>query len=486
VSENPHGLVLPPELDPRRRAPYKHRRLARVLSWIAVVTSVAVVAASGLGYAVFRYYDGRIPNLALPIPGHRPARVNGKAQNFLLVGSDTRDGMTAAELKRAGTQFTPGRRSDTIILVHLAADRRHVTLLSFPRDSYVTIPAHGDQPEHQGKINTAFSEGGAVLTIQTVERLTGIRIDHYIEVNFAGFQRLVDAVDGVDVCLPAAAHEPLSGINLPAGHSRIRGAQALAFVRQRHGLPRGDLDRIQRQQQFLGALLRRATSLGVLLNPFKLKGFLDVATKSLQVDDKLGFGDMKSLALAMKGLDPHRVAFVTAPVDRLAMRNRQSVVLLDDNAGPPLYQAIARDQSLTKPAPAVPKKLTVAPSSIRIQVLNGTGIARRAAHAADDLRGVGFRVMGTGNADGATYDKTVVRYGPGDEASAATLATSLHGAKTELVSSLGPTLTVVVGRDYRTPSSVSVSGGGTPPAPRPTGAASTPPVATAADDPCAA
>jgi LCP family protein required for cell wall assembly len=487
VSDNPHGLVLPPELDPRRRAPYKHRRLARVLSWIAVVTSIAVVAASGFGYAVFRYYDGRIPNLSLPIPGHRPAHVGGKAENFLLVGSDSRDGMTKAELQRAATQFTPGRRSDTIILVHLSADRQHVTLLSFPRDSYVTIPAHGTEQEHMGKINTAFSEGGPVLTIQTVERLTGVRIDHYIEVNFAGFQRLVDAVDGVDVCLPTAVREPFSGINLPAGHSRIKGAQALAFVRQRHGLPRGDLDRIQRQQQFLGALLRRATSLGVLLNPFKLKGFLDVATKSLQVDDKLGFGDMKSLALAMKGLDPHRVAFVTAPVDRLAMRNRQSVVLLDDVAGPPLYQAIARDESLTKPAPPVPKKLTVAPGDIRVMVLNGTGVARKAAHAADDLRGVGFRVSGTGNADGSAYDKTIVRYGPGDEASAATLAAALHGAKTELVQGLGPSLTVVVGRDYQTPTTVTVQSGGTPPAPRPSAShASTPPVATAADDPCAA
>jgi LCP family protein required for cell wall assembly len=484
VSENPHGLVLPPELDPRGRTRRPPRRWARVLSWAAVVTSFAVLAASGAGYVLIRYYDGNIGRLSLHIGGDRPGRVKGKALNFLLVGSDSREGLSKEELKRSATEFTPGRRSDTVILVHLSGDRKHVTLVSFPRDSYVEIPAHGTEPKHFGKINTAFSAGGPALTIQTVEHLTGVRIDHYIEVNFAGFQRLVDAVDGVDVCLPKPARDSFSGIDLPAGRSHIKGAQALAFVRQRHGLPRGDLDRIARQQQFLGALLRRSTSLRVLANPFKLKGFLDVATKALQVDDKLGFSDMKSLALAMKGLDPQRVAFVTAPVDRLAMRNRQSVVLLDEVAGPPLYQAIAKDQPLTKPPAPLPTKLTVAPGSIRVTVLNGTGIARRAAHAADDLRTVGFRVAGTGNADGGTYDRTTVRYAPGSEAAAATLAASLGGARTELVQSV-PTLTVVVGTDYKTPVVVKVSGTGTP-APRPTSSSSQAPVATAADDACAA
>jgi LCP family protein required for cell wall assembly len=484
VTDNPHGLVLPPELDPRRRAPRPHRRWARVLSWMAVVTSVAVVVASGAGYVLFRYYDGNISRLPLHIGGHRPDRVKGKALNFLLVGSDTREGMSKEELKQSATEFTPGRRSDTIILIHLSADRQHVTLLSFPRDSYVEIPAHGDQPAHFGKINTAFSAGGAALTIQTVEKLTNIRVDHYLEVNFAGFQRLVDAVDGVDVCLDRAAKDSFSGIDLPAGRSHIKGTQALAFVRQRHGLPRGDLDRIERQQQFLGSLMRRATSIGVLLNPFRLKNFLDVATKSLQVDDKLGFNDMKTLALAMKGLEPGKVAFVTTPVDRLAMRSGQSVVLLDANNGPPLYQAIARDEPLVKPPAPLPKKLTVPPSAIRVTVLNGTDVPRRAAKTADELRGVGFRVATTGNADGTAYQTTEVRYGAGQEAAAATLAAALPGSKTVLGQG-GDTLTVVIGRDYRAPVPVKVAGTPPPAPPRPAGTPTKPPV-TAADDKCAA
>jgi len=483
VTENQHGLVLPPELDPRGRARHQPR-WARFLSWVAVLTSFTVLAASGIGYALYRHYDGNIDRVFLAIGGKRPSRVAGKALNFLLVGSDSREDMTKDELKKAATEFTPGRRSDTVILIHLSGDRKHVTLVSFPRDAYVTIPAHGKTKEHQGKLNTAFSQGGPALTIETVERLTNIRVDHYVEVNFAGFQRLVDAVDGVDVCLRKPAKEPLSGINLPAGRSRIRGAQALAFVRQRHGLPRGDLDRIERQQQFLGALLRRATSLGVLLNPRRLNKFLDTATDSVQVDQDLGFDRMRDLALAMQDLDPARVAFVTAPVDKLAMRGGQSVVLLDEVAGPEMFRAVATDQPLVKPPAALPKKLTVPPAQIRVTVLNGTGVKGQAAKAADALRGVGFRVGSTGNADGTAFERTVVRYAPGDEAAAATLAASLHGARTEPLRTGGTTLTVVVGRDYQPPVVVRVEASGTP-APRPTRSATQPPVATAADDVCA-
>ncbi|MDQ1712363.1 MAG: hypothetical protein QOE45_1813 [Frankiaceae bacterium] len=482
MTENPHGLVLPPELDPRGRRPARRRGPARVLSWVAVVTAVAVLGVSGVGYAMLRYYDGNIDRLPLNIGGSRPSRVSGKAQNFLLVGSDSREGLSPAELKKAATEFTPGRRSDTIILIHLAADRKHVTLVSFPRDSYVEIPAHGSKAAHLAKINTAFSAGGPELTIQTVERLTHVRVDHYIEVNFAGFQRLVDAVDGVEVCLTKPAKEPLSGIDLPAGRSKIKGAQALSFVRQRYDLPRGDLDRIQRQQQFLGALMRKVMSRGVLLNPVRLKGFLDVGTKSVQVDSGLSLDTMRSLATAMKGMDPARVSFVTAPVEKIARRDGQSVALLDQAAGAALFDAVAHDRPLAKPPAPVPSKLTVPARDIRLTVLNGTGIARRAAKAADELRGVGFRVAGTGNADGATYDRTVARYSPGNEAAAATVAASLHGAKTE-ASASATTITVVVGRDYKAPVAVNVTQPRSAP-PAPPVASATKPPATAADAAC--
>jgi LCP family protein required for cell wall assembly len=489
VTENPHGLVLPPELDPRGRRPARGGRLARALRWIAVVTSFSILAVSSAGYAMLRYYDGNIDRLPLAIGGKRPERAKGKALNFLLVGSDSREGMSAAELKQSLTEFTPGRRSDTMILVHLSGDRQHVTLVSFPRDAYVPIPAYKGRAAHEAKINTAFSIGGPALAIETVEAFTGIRVDHYIEVNFAGFHRIVDAVGGVDICLKKPAKEPLSGINLPAGHSRVRGAQALAFVRQRYGLPRGDLDRIARQQHFMGSLTRRAMSMGVLLNPLRLKEFLDVTTQAIQVDDGLSFDTLKSLALAMKGLDPGRVQFVTTPTEQQSQRRGgQSVQIVDEPAARALFESVRLDEPLVKPPAPLPGKLTVAPRDVRVTVLNGTGVSRRAAAVADDLRTVGFRVPGTGNADATTYDRTVIRYRAGSEAEAATLAASVRGARTELVGGDGPALTLVVGRDYTKAVAVKVTAPAQPtkPAtPRPSGGVSKPPT-TAADDACVA
>lgn len=486
MTDNVHGLVLPPELDPRGRRRARGGPLRRVLRWVAVVTSFSVLAVSTAGYAMLRYYDGNIDRLPLAIGGNRPDRVKGKALNFLLVGSDSREGMSQEELKRSLTEFTPGRRSDTMILVHLAADRRHVTLLSFPRDAYVPIPAHKGRPAHEGKINTAFSAGGPSLAIQTVEAFTGIRIDHYIEINFAGFHRVVDSLGGVDICLKRPVKESFSGIDLPAGPSRVKGVQALAFVRQRYGLPRGDIDRIQRQQHFMGSLMRRAMSLGVLLNPLRLKEFLDVTTQSIQVDESLSFETLKSLALAMKGLDPASVQFVTTPTEA-GRRGGQSVELVDLEAAKALYHSIANDQPLVKPPAPLPTKLTVAPGDISVTVLNGTGISRRAAAVANDLRGVGFRVTGTGNADGTAYERTVVRYKAGNEAAAATLAASLHGARTEIADADGAALTVVVGKDYTKAVGVKVSAPVrpvTPAAPKPS--SSTRPPRTAADSSCVA
>ena len=488
VSDNPHGLLLPPELDPRGsgRRPGR-RRWVRVVSWVAVVTSVFLVVASGVGFALYRYYGGKIPRIPFSVGGNRPDKVPGRALNFLLIGSDSREGASKAELKRFATEFTAGRRSDTMILIHLSAKRDKVQLVSFPRDAFVTIPAHGKRAAHTGKINTAFSQGGHNLAAQTVEQLTGIRIDHYIEVNFAGFQRLVDAVDGVDVCLRKPAKDRLSGINLPAGRSRIRGTQALAFVRQREGLPRGDLDRIERQQQFLSAMMRRATSRGILLNPVRLVKFLNVATESLQIDTRLQLKNLEALARAMRGLDPRRVQFITAPVDRLAKRNRQSVVLLDAVVGREVYASIKADRGIpgaepvVDPVPTKAAALTVPPSRIRLRVLNGTETKGLAAKTANELKGLGYRVSETGNADRTSYDGSIIRYGPDRQESAATLAAAIKGARLERDNTLASTLVLVVGRNYAGAKKVTVTARPASTGPTPSRA----PVSTAADDPCA-
>ena len=488
TSSNPHGLVLPPELNPRGPVgtPHRARRVARVLSWIAVITSIAVLATSTAGYIFVRYYDGNIKRL----PGlfddrGRPASGPGKSQNFLLVGSDTREGATAAELEKASTTFEPGRRSDTVILIHLSAKQDKALLLSFPRDAYVDIPGAGPR-----KLNTAFSSGGPALTIKTIENLTQVRVDHYLEVNFTGFFQMVEALDGVDVCLPKAQKEPLSGIDLPAGRSRVKGPQALAFVRQRHGLPRGDIDRIERQQQFLGAMLRRATSKGILLRPDKLFGFLKVVTDSIQVDEGLTFNDMQDLAFRLKDLDPQKVQFMTVPVDRLAMRGGQSVVLLDQPAMTDLFEKIRTDtvfpEDGAKPtkAPTKAPALTVAPSRIRVDVLNGSGTKGLARKASDALQELGFAISEVSNADRSTYAVTEVHYAADRFDSARTVAAAIPGARLVPDDTLGRDVVVVLGSDYSGVKAVTVVPS---PGAAPAGTArQTAPPKTAADDPCAA
>ena len=488
MSSNPHGLVLPPELNPRGDIgrPHRARRVARVLSWIAVVMSVAVLATSTAGYVFVRYYDGKINRLdgLFGDEGNRPSSGPGKSQNFLLVGSDTREGASAEELHRASTTFEPGRRSDTVILIHLSAKQDKALLLSFPRDAYVAIPGAG-----KNKLNTAFSRGGPALTIKTIEQLTQVRVDHYLEVNFTGFFRMVEALDGVDVCLPKAQKEPLSGIDLPAGRSRVKGPQALAFVRQRHGLPRGDIDRIERQQQFLGAMLRRATSKGMLLRPDRLLGFLKVVTESIQVDDKLTFNDMKDLAFRLKDLDPQKVQFMTVPIDRLAKRGGASVVLLDEPAMTELFTKIRNDEVFPDDTATPSKKpttgpaLTVAPSRIRVDVLNGSGTAGVARKAAADLREVGFAIGDVSNADRSTYAVTEVHYGPDRFESARTVSAAVPGSRLVPDDTLGREVVVVIGSDYTGTKPVTVAP--SPGAPGGT-TAPTPPPKTAADDPCAA
>jgi len=488
MSSNPHGLVLPPELNPRGPIgrPHRARRFARILSWTAVVTSLCVLLASTAGFLFVRYYDGNITR----IPGlfgndqARPAAGAGRSQNFLLVGSDTREGASPEELRKAATTFEPGRRSDTVILIHLSAKQDKALLLSFPRDAYVGIPGVGKR-----KLNTAFSQGGPALTISTIEQLTQVRIDHYLEVNFTGFFRMVEALDGVDVCLPKAQKEPLSGINLPAGRSRVQGAQALAFVRQRHGLPRGDIDRIERQQQFLGAMLRRSTNKGMLLRPDRLLGFLKVVTDSIQVDDQLSFDDLKNLALRLKDLDPQKVQFMTVPVDKLAKRGGASVVLLDEPAMTELFTKIRTDTVFPEAGPEASGKpsaaplLTVAPSRIRVDVLNGTGTKGFARDAADMLREQRFVIGEVANADLSTYDATEVRYGPDRLDSARTVAAAIPGSKLVPDPSLGRTIVVVVGADFTEVKPVRIA-----PAPAtrgPAGASASAAPKTAADDPCA-
>ncbi len=490
---------------PRQDRPAGARRVVRVLSWLAVATSFAIVATGAGGYLLLQRYDGninRLPGLALG--GNRPADLPRDAQNILIVGSDSRGDLAAGQgTQGKGDSFVAGQRSDTVILAHLYGDTDKAQLISFPRDAWVTIPAHTDAKTgepvkaRESKLNSAFFEGGPALLIDTIEGITGLFVDHYVQVDFDGFQTIVERLDGVEVCLSAPAKEKDSGIDLQAGRQTIKGDQALAFVRQRKGLPNGDIDRIARQQQFIGGIVRKVLSPGTLANPRRLDGVISAATGALKVDEGLSSTALSQLALRLKGFDSGGVIFTTVPIaDQNARRQRQAVVLLDQAKGAELYAGIRRDvppqtpeaAPTAAPTPgAAAQPLVIRPGAVRVRVLNGAGVPGLGRKAFGDLERVGFQLVGAAGNRGTGQTATTVFHGPDKADSARTLAASVPGAVVQLAPALGSTLELVVGSDYTGTTQVTVAG--QPPAPRtPTASASasaSPKVKTAAEDPCA-
>ena len=329
--------------DPDRPGP--RRRMSdrrKALVGLAVLLVLLVVGgAVGLQVMTNRVLDDveRIPDVFAPIDeATRPQKPAGteKTLNFLLVGVDTRAEEQTTGSEGDGQVFVPGRqRSDVIMIVHISADRKVASVVSLPRDSWVTIPGRG-----KNKINAAYSLGGGSLLVQTVERLTGLRMDHFAVVDFAGFKDITDAVGGIDVRIAAATGDNRG--SFPAGVNHLDGDQALVYVRQRYNLPGGDLDRVRRQQNVLKALMAKAGSLG-LSNPARALSFADSAARAVSVDDSLKNGDMRSLALSLRNLRPPSVTFLTAPVTGLGQEGRQSVVRLDTARAPELWKAVAAD-----------------------------------------------------------------------------------------------------------------------------------------------
>jgi LCP family protein required for cell wall assembly len=498
----PRGPQGPP---PSGRAPGPGRRtrgqrVARVLSWIALVTAVTVLVAAGGLYVAFNHYYGQISKIdvfsALK-PGSRPAAAKNHAENFLLVGSDSRAGANGEGTQGSGATFVTGQRSDTVILVHLFGSSQKAELVSFPRDAYVEIPAFTDPktghvtPAHHNKLNSAFSEGGPALLTATIENLTKIRVDHFLQIDFAGFKGMVDKLGGVDVCLSKPAKDLVyTGINLSAGKHHINGATALAFVRQRHFLPNGDIDRIARQQQFIGSLANKVLSAGTLLDPFKLNGFLDVATSAIQADKGLTSNDVKNLALRLRTFTSGGVLFVTVPIGDINgyRSGAGSVVLLDDAKMATMFDALRNDVAPGTPAPksaaAPATPLVVAPGNVRVSVFNGSGINGLGRKAVTDLTGVGFQVIGIASTRGTGATQTTIYYGPTKADSARTLQAAVPGSVLVADPSLGRTLQLVTGTSYQgakqvtvtaTPTASSAPGGST------TAAA---PIKTAKDNPC--
>ncbi|QFG23756.1 LCP family protein [Actinomadura sp. WMMB 499] len=314
----------------------RKKRWPRVLIAIGVFVALVVAGLGGLVWQRQSAWNGNVDRLpgVMPEAENRPGPNVAGTENWLLVGSDRRSETQTTGQGSDG--WKPGeQRTDTIMLMHLPADRSKAYMISFPRDSWVDVPGYGKQ-----KINAAFSYGGPKLLIQTIEGLTGVRIDHYGAIDFAGFESMVDALGGVTVNIKKSVYDPARKVNWQAGKQELDGEEALLFVRQRYNLPNGDFDRMKRQQALLRALAKKAADNGTLTNPLKLDRFVSALTKSISVDDGMSGGDLRSFAVGLRHLRVSDVTFLTAPHKGTGMVQKQSVVFLDPPKAKALFDAV--------------------------------------------------------------------------------------------------------------------------------------------------
>jgi len=327
---------------------------------IRIITSLSlgIVALSAFAWLGLGQVSGAIERTdVFGSLSERPKKPTS-ALNYLLVGSDTREGLTKEQSKllRVGTtKVAAGARSDTILLVHISKARDKATIISIPRDLLVIIPQHQSSiykdrtvATAKGKLNSAFAWGGAPLLIQTLENETGVRIDHYVEIGFAGFAGMVDALGGIDVCTKKDIDDPKSYLVLSAGVHTLNGLDALKYVRTRDFDGMGDLGRMQRQQQFMSAVLRKVTSTGVLLNPIKLINFFNAAIATVKTDSQLDRSDLITLAKQLKNLSASNVRTLTIPLGNTNARvpGVGSVVTLDKELAPDLFNRLREDLPL--------------------------------------------------------------------------------------------------------------------------------------------
>ena len=352
----------------------KSTRAIRIITSLSVgVVVLASVSWLGLGHV-----SGKIARISVFSELEDRPEKTSKALNYLLVGSDTREGLTKAELKalRVGSTATAaGGRSDTMLLVHISKDRDKAYLVSFPRDSLVTIPEHlstdGKKqiPARQNKLNAAFAFGGAPLLIETIEGETNLKIDHYIEINFAGFAGIVNALGGIEVCTKVDIDDPKSHLVLSAGTHTLDGIEALKYVRTRDFDGRGDIGRMQRQQQFMSSVLKKATSTGVLLNPIKIVNFMNATISTVKMDESLSKEDLLNLAKQMRGLSSGSVRTLTVPLSTANGRadGIGSVVIWDEVLSDELWTRIREDSALVDlvtPSPSASSTSSAKPEII--------------------------------------------------------------------------------------------------------------------------
>ena len=446
----------PPEDGGRRGpvpppGPVRRRRFALLL---AGTMSVLVLLASGTAWAITGWVSGQMSRFdVFGTLGDRPDAGPTGALNFLVIGSDSREGMDGAAQSDLGVGSAEGRRSDTMMLVHLNEQRDALTVVGIPRDSWVDVPGEG-----KDKINAAYAYGGPQLAVETVEASTSVRIDHYVEIDFGGFVDVVDALGGIEVCLPEAISDEKAKLDMSAGTHTVDGSEALAFARTRQ-TEGGDLDRIDRQQQVIAALLESAMSSDTLSDPDRFATFLETALGTVTVDEGLDTATINELGGQLRSIGLDDVTFTTVPIEDPAYTTPRgdSAVLWDRPEAAGLFQRITKDQPLEGGAGDGEKaggegggsSQPPAPGEVTVQVFNGIGTPGIGGEAAAGLTDQGFDVPGQAqNWSSRDVETTIVRHAPNEEAAAKLVARTLPGAELEEDDTLRNEVQVVLGFDF--------------------------------------
>ena len=330
----------PDAAPPTATAPRsRHRRRT-------VILGLAIVLAAWLAFMIWvpLHAWGAVHRTDADPGGTRPAA--SKGYDYVLVGSDSRQGLTPEQQKQLQTgsvKDAGGLRTDSIILVHVPSGDGKPALISLPRDSYVPVPGHG-----HNKINAAYALGGPKLLVQTIEDVTGVRIDGYVEIGFGGFASVVDSLDGVDICVKRAMDDPMAGINLKAGCQTLDGPKALGYVRARYSDPLGDIGRVQRQRQFLSAIMHKAVTPSTVLVPWRFYGFSTAAGAGLTVGQDTTLRDVVRVLQAMRAVSDGQGLSLTVPVSDPALQTHVgSAVKWDTQRAKELFTAIKNDDPLT-------------------------------------------------------------------------------------------------------------------------------------------
>ena len=452
-----------------KRTRHRRRVAGAVLLSLLLVAGIGVVAGYAKLNANIHRLDvsnifGTRPSTTTPTAGQ------GRPLNILVMGSDTRTGIGTTEY--GSDTVEGGAHSDTNLVVHLSADRSWALVASIPRDSMTMAPRVCADPSStvaDGEIrqwNYNFNLGGPGCVIKTVEGLTNIYIDHYVVIDFRGFQDMVDALGGVNVCTTEAIDDRDSQFTLAPGRHLLNGRDALGYVRVRKSLGDGsDLNRIKRQQAFLSSVIQEATSTGLLLRPDRLFGFLNAATKSITSDPDLGLGAMTDIARSVKSLGAKNIQFVTVPnevypADPNRVQWKASAELI--------WSAMRSDIALTKAAPtsstsrststatsttpATP--LTVTPDQIQVSIVNDSGVDGLGTQAGAALAVQGFAVGGLLNGSTDTTVGTVVHHSSAQSEAARTVAAAFPGASLMLDETAGDAVVVHLGAGAANPVAV--------------------------------